>query len=195
MSQWFLVILKLLFIPQHDVSKTKLQTALDGVVEQCVSFTGVDLNTASQCLLRSVCPHLHMVMTYVWGRSWRVCLEVTLLGIGSGSTTMVNVLDCRSQLWAWTRWVNVVRPCSSHSCVQTENTQVRIFDIQDGGRDNSMLLVFDKANKPLWCMTLKIWRVLLYLVCYGIRQSSWQSLKSNLSVFRSMNSAVFSCWV
>ncbi|KAL8619606.1 hypothetical protein ACOMHN_019662 [Nucella lapillus] len=39
---------------QHDVSKTKLQTALDSVVEECVSFTGVDLNTASQCLLRRV---------------------------------------------------------------------------------------------------------------------------------------------
>ncbi|KAK7104249.1 S1 RNA-binding domain-containing protein 1-like [Littorina saxatilis] len=39
---------------QHDVAKTKLQTALDSVIEECVSFTGVDLNTASQCLLRRV---------------------------------------------------------------------------------------------------------------------------------------------
>ncbi|KAK7490172.1 hypothetical protein BaRGS_00018517 [Batillaria attramentaria] len=39
---------------QHDVPKTKLQTALDSVVEECVSFVGVDLNTASQCLLRRV---------------------------------------------------------------------------------------------------------------------------------------------
>ncbi|XP_076464410.1 S1 RNA-binding domain-containing protein 1-like [Babylonia areolata] len=39
---------------QHDVAKTKLQTALDSVVEECVSFTGVDLNTASHCLLRRV---------------------------------------------------------------------------------------------------------------------------------------------
>ncbi|KAK0059857.1 S1 RNA-binding domain-containing protein 1 [Biomphalaria pfeifferi] len=39
---------------QHDVNKTKLQAALKSVVEECVSFVGVDLNTCSECLLRSV---------------------------------------------------------------------------------------------------------------------------------------------
>nr|KAG5685318.1 hypothetical protein BaRGS_003340 [Batillaria attramentaria] len=33
---------------KHDVPKTKLQTALDSVVEECVSFVGVDLNTATK---------------------------------------------------------------------------------------------------------------------------------------------------
>ncbi|KAH9492897.1 S1 RNA-binding domain-containing protein 1, partial [Bulinus truncatus] len=39
---------------QHDVNKTKLATALKSVVEECVSFVGVDLNTCSECLLRSI---------------------------------------------------------------------------------------------------------------------------------------------
>lgn len=37
---------------QHDLSKKKLEEALDEVVSECVSFVGIDLNTASQCLLR-----------------------------------------------------------------------------------------------------------------------------------------------
>lgn len=37
---------------QHDLPKTQLEQALDDVVTECVSFVGVDLNTASQCLLR-----------------------------------------------------------------------------------------------------------------------------------------------
>lgn len=36
---------------QHDMPKTKLEEALDGVVEACVNAVGVDLNTASQSLL------------------------------------------------------------------------------------------------------------------------------------------------
>ncbi|XP_005101492.2 S1 RNA-binding domain-containing protein 1 [Aplysia californica] len=39
---------------QHDLNKTSLQTALGSVVEECVSFVGVDLNTCSECLLRRV---------------------------------------------------------------------------------------------------------------------------------------------
>lgn len=37
---------------QHDMKKKQLETLLDEVVTECVSFVGVDLNTASQCLLR-----------------------------------------------------------------------------------------------------------------------------------------------
>jgi transcriptional accessory protein Tex/SPT6 len=37
---------------QHDIKKKYLDEALDDVVSECVSFVGVDLNTASQCLLR-----------------------------------------------------------------------------------------------------------------------------------------------
>ena len=48
----FLTQANCLLLTQHDVAKTKLQTALDSVIEECVSFTGVDLNTSSQCLLR-----------------------------------------------------------------------------------------------------------------------------------------------
>ncbi|KAI4460983.1 30s ribosomal protein s1 [Holotrichia oblita] len=39
---------------QHDLPKKKLEEALDEVVSECVSFVGVDLNTASQCLLRRI---------------------------------------------------------------------------------------------------------------------------------------------
>ncbi|KAK3799213.1 hypothetical protein RRG08_054340 [Elysia crispata] len=39
---------------QHDINKTKLETALSSVVEECVSFVGVDINTGSECLLRRV---------------------------------------------------------------------------------------------------------------------------------------------
>ncbi len=36
---------------QHDVNQVKLKKSLDGVVESCVNFVGVDLNTASAPLL------------------------------------------------------------------------------------------------------------------------------------------------
>lgn len=39
---------------QHDVSKKELKESLDQVVESCVNFVGVDLNTASASLLRHV---------------------------------------------------------------------------------------------------------------------------------------------
>lgn len=39
---------------QHDVKATHLQDTLDGVVEDCVNFVGVDVNSASPSLLRYV---------------------------------------------------------------------------------------------------------------------------------------------
>ena len=39
---------------QHDVNQTKLKEELDKVVESCVNYVGVDLNTASKHLL-TVC--------------------------------------------------------------------------------------------------------------------------------------------
>jgi len=39
---------------QHDVGKKELKESLDQVVESCVNFVGVDLNTASASLLRRV---------------------------------------------------------------------------------------------------------------------------------------------
>lgn len=39
---------------QHDISDTLLKGALDGVVEDCVSFVGVDINVCSEALLRLV---------------------------------------------------------------------------------------------------------------------------------------------
>ena len=39
---------------QHDVSKKELKESLDHVVESCVNYVGVDLNTASASLLRRV---------------------------------------------------------------------------------------------------------------------------------------------
>ncbi|ESP04111.1 hypothetical protein LOTGIDRAFT_136816 [Lottia gigantea] len=39
---------------QHDLSETKLKTSLDSVIEECVSFVGVDLNTGSECLLKRI---------------------------------------------------------------------------------------------------------------------------------------------
>ncbi|XP_060781594.1 S1 RNA-binding domain-containing protein 1 isoform X2 [Neoarius graeffei] len=39
---------------QHDVSQTLLRTALDGVVQECVSFVGVDINICSETLMRHI---------------------------------------------------------------------------------------------------------------------------------------------
>ena len=39
---------------QHDVKAKHLQTSLDDVVESCVNYVGVDVNTASPALLRYV---------------------------------------------------------------------------------------------------------------------------------------------
>lgn len=39
---------------QHDLPDSKLKSILNEVVQECVSFVGVDLNTASQYLLRRV---------------------------------------------------------------------------------------------------------------------------------------------
>ncbi|XP_071404136.1 S1 RNA-binding domain-containing protein 1 isoform X3 [Pithys albifrons albifrons] len=39
---------------QHDVSQTLLKAALDSVVEECVSFVGVDINICSEILLRHI---------------------------------------------------------------------------------------------------------------------------------------------
>ncbi len=39
---------------QHDMPKNELQTALDGVVEECVNAVGVDVNTASAPLLSHI---------------------------------------------------------------------------------------------------------------------------------------------
>ncbi len=39
---------------QHDVKAKHLRTSLDAVVESCVNYVGVDVNTASPALLRYV---------------------------------------------------------------------------------------------------------------------------------------------
>lgn len=39
---------------QHDVTEKNLKASLDGVVEECVSFVGVDVNVASETLLRHI---------------------------------------------------------------------------------------------------------------------------------------------
>ncbi|KAL6447351.1 hypothetical protein ACFW04_001524 [Cataglyphis niger] len=39
---------------QHDLPEKELMTALDEVITEVVSFVGVDVNTASQCLLRRI---------------------------------------------------------------------------------------------------------------------------------------------
>ena len=39
---------------QHDIDAGMLKTAEESVVEDCVSFIGVDLNAASPHMLRSV---------------------------------------------------------------------------------------------------------------------------------------------
>ena len=42
----------LLALSQHDIPESLLRGALDGVVEDCVSFVGVDLNVAGVSMLR-----------------------------------------------------------------------------------------------------------------------------------------------
>uniref|UniRef100_A0A673JTB1 S1 RNA-binding domain-containing protein 1-like n=1 Tax=Sinocyclocheilus rhinocerous TaxID=307959 RepID=A0A673JTB1_9TELE len=39
---------------QHDVSQSLLRAALDGVVQECVSFVGVDINICSETLMRHI---------------------------------------------------------------------------------------------------------------------------------------------
>lgn len=39
---------------QHDVPEKKLVATLDEIVSECVSFVGVDINTASDCILRHI---------------------------------------------------------------------------------------------------------------------------------------------
>lgn len=78
---------------QHDVSQKSLQSSLDGVVESCVNFVGVELNHASAALLRHVSgltPNLaQKVVTYREQhgpfRKRRELLEVP--GIGNGTFT------------------------------------------------------------------------------------------------------------
>ncbi|RXN28296.1 S1 RNA-binding domain-containing 1 [Labeo rohita] len=41
-------------IPNHDVSQSLLRAALDGVVQECVSFVGVDINICSETLMRHI---------------------------------------------------------------------------------------------------------------------------------------------
>ena len=50
---------------QHDVNQNRLKEALDQVVESCVNYVGVDVNTASKHLL-----------TYVSGLSATVAKNV-----------------------------------------------------------------------------------------------------------------------
>lgn len=78
---------------QHDVSKKELKESLDRVVESCVNFVGVDLNTASASLLRHVSGLNQLIARRVveWreqnGRfnSRRQLLEVP--GLGEGTFT------------------------------------------------------------------------------------------------------------
>src|SRR4029434_563637 len=44
---------------QHDVSQPLLRAALDGTVQECVSFVGVDINICSEALMRDSCHHTH----------------------------------------------------------------------------------------------------------------------------------------
>lgn len=78
---------------QHDVGKKELKESLDRVVESCVNFVGVDLNTASASLLRRVSGFNQLIARRVveWreqnGRfnSRRQLLEVP--GLGEGTFT------------------------------------------------------------------------------------------------------------
>lgn len=57
---------------QHDLPKKQLEQALDEVVMECVSFVGVDLNTASQCLLK-------LAIFFIWLTMCFTCF--TFLGV------------------------------------------------------------------------------------------------------------------
>jgi protein Tex len=61
---------------QHDVNQNRLQEALDHVVESCVNFVGVDLNTASK----------HLLM-YVSGLSTTVAKNVVEYRMKNGAFT------------------------------------------------------------------------------------------------------------
>jgi uncharacterized protein len=69
---------------QHDVNQSMLKKALDGVVESCVNYVGVDLNTASWALL-----------SYVSGLGPSLAKAITRYrdenGPFSSRTTLMNV--------------------------------------------------------------------------------------------------------
>ena len=54
----FLIFCCLFSVSQHDISETRLKSALDGVVEDCVSFVGADLNVCNEVLLRWECANV-----------------------------------------------------------------------------------------------------------------------------------------
>jgi len=72
---------------QHDVNQNRLKEALDQVVESCVNFVGVDLNTASKHLL-----------TYVSGLSATVAKNIVEYRVKNGGFTSREELKKVSML-------------------------------------------------------------------------------------------------
>ncbi len=66
---------------QHDMPKSELEAALDGVVEQCVNNVGADLNTASASLL-----------SHIAGLSSAVCKNIVAYREENGSFSSISEL-------------------------------------------------------------------------------------------------------
>lgn len=54
---------------QHDMPVKELHQTLDEIVVECVSFTGVDVNTASLYLLKYMNRDTNPVNSCIWSRS------------------------------------------------------------------------------------------------------------------------------
>ncbi len=72
---------------QHDMPKSELEAALDGVVEQCVNTVGADLNTASAALL-----------SHIAGLSSTVCKNIVAYREENGSFSSISELKKVSKL-------------------------------------------------------------------------------------------------
>ena len=72
---------------QHDMPKSELEAALDGVVEQCVNNVGADLNTASVSLL-----------SHIAGLSGTVCKNIVAYREENGSFSAISELKKVSKL-------------------------------------------------------------------------------------------------
>ena len=76
------------FLFQHDMPEKQLKVSLDSIVEECVSFVGVDINTCTNCILRYYFTLQHKffiplksgcflglsVCLCVWTKHWHFCV-------------------------------------------------------------------------------------------------------------------------
>lgn len=78
---------------QHDVSVKKLETVLDDVVSECVSFVGIDLNSCPLHVLRyfDFSPLKNMYIIFLHSFVYNLCSKVAGLSHNKGK----KIIDYR----------------------------------------------------------------------------------------------------